>query len=469
MPLPSSMLERCAWLYNDPQRFAQAIDNLLHNIEAAADLNAFVQVYRQDVTAGVASLLQRRQARQPLGRLAGLTFGLKDLLAYQDHPLQASSAILAGFIAQYTATSVARLLAADGLVLGHQNCDEFGMGSTNENSVYGPCHHPLDHSLVPGGSSGGSAAAIAAGLGDVALGTDTGGSVRQPAALCGILGLKPSYGRVSRYGVVAHASSCDTVGLLSTSSEALARTLEAVAGHDPYDNTSSPFPVPSYTAALQRPLSTQRIAYLEETLHHPSLDPAVQASTWSAIAALRDAGHQVAPISLPLLPYILPAYYILTSAEASSNLARYDGMRYGYRATCKTLAQTYVVTRDQGFGKEVKRRIFLGNFVLNRGYHLQAQKVRRMVVDAFARIFEAYDLVLTPTVPQTAWPIGSKPEPLARYLADLFTVPASLAGLPAISLPYGRDGQGLPIGMQLIAPPFQEALLLTMASSWLGL
>ena len=366
----------------------------------------------------------------------------------------------------YSATVVERLLAADAVIIGRTNCDEFAMGSSNENSAYGPVGHPLDRKKVPGGSSGGSAVAVAAGITHAALGSDTGGSIRQPASFTGTVGFKPTYGRVSRYGLIAFASSFDQIGPFTRTVEDAARVYEAIAGNDKHDSTTSRKPVEPVPLADPGKL---RIAYYKECLERPGLDPEIKAHLVSTIDRLKKEGHAVEAIELPMLDHLVPTYYILATAEASSNLARFDGIRYGHRSSkAKGVEATYRLSRSEGFGPEVKRRILLGTFVLSAGYYdayyAQGQRVRRLIRDNTLKAFEKHDLILLPTSPITAFDQGQlSGDPIAMYLQDIFTVQANLAGVPAISLPTGTHSNGLPFGLQLMARPFAEAQLLSSA------
>lgn len=401
------------------------------------------------------------------GKLAGLVVGLKDVFAYRDHPLTAASRILDSFASPYHATVVDRLLKEDAIIIGRQNCDEFGMGSSTENSAFGPTRNPINPARTPGGSSGGSAAAVAANLCDVSIGSDTGGSVRQPAAFCGVYGMKPTYSRISRHGLVAYASSFDTVGLIAREIDTIARVLTAVAGPDEYDSTVSHQPVPDFTAQLGKQQSFNVVVF-RNILDSPDLQPEVKEALHDAIDHLRSSGNKVDVVDFPLLDYLLPAYYILATAEASANLARYDGVRYGYRHPGKESLETmYKKTRTAGFGKEVQRRILLGTFVLSSDYHdtyyAQAQKVRRLIRDETKQLLRRADVLLMPTAPTTAFPFGTSENPLTMYLADIFSVQANVAGVPALSFPFGKDQQGLPIGLQAIADDFREDVLLRFA------
>ncbi len=469
----SSFYHLQASLPQAPQRLTEVVQQCYANISQQEKLNAFVRTYPEEAFSQAAQIAQKLQDQQA-GKLAGLVVGLKDLLCYQDHPVQASSKILEGFVSQFSATAVQRLLEEDVVIVGHQNCDEFGMGSSNENSAFGPVRNAIDPTRVPGGSSGGSAVAVQAHMCHVSLGTDTGGSVRQPASFCGIVGLKPTYGRVSRHGMVAYASSFDTIGILAQGIYDCAAVLEVIAGADGYDSTASKKPVPTYTNQLHFPKKA-KIAYLKEALEYEGLQPEIRSNTMEAMKALQQAGHQVEGIDFPLLEYALPTYYVLTTAEASSNLARLDGVRYGYRAPLTSnINELYTQTRSAGFGKEVQKRILLGNFVLGSSHYedcfIQAQKVRRLIKDKLQVILSTYDFIILPTTPHTAWEIGyDAHDPLAMYWADVYTTLASIAGLPAISIPNGQDNKNLPIGLQIIANSFEEASLLGFSAHLLQL
>ncbi len=450
------------------QSFQKNLQNHIQNIQQK-DHNAFVNLYFEEAQKKAKALDEKQQKKESIGKMTGKIIGLKDLFCYQDHPVQACSKILQGFIAQIQATAVQRLLDEDAIIIGHQNCDEFGMGASNENSIFGPVLHPTHDNYTPGGSSGGSAVAVKKNMCSIALGTDTGGSVRQPAAFCGVIGLKPTYARISRHGVIAYASSLDTVGILSKSIQSIQQTLTVVAGQDIWDNTVSRKPVPVYTNPIQEDKKKMRIAYIKEMMMGDILQTSVQKQTKYTIEKMKKLGYRVDEISFPYLSYVLPTYHIISNAEASTNLARYDGVRYGYRTKNYTnLEEMYTKTRTEGFGKEVKRRILLGTFVLTaeryRQYFLKAQKVRRLVQDYFLKIFQSYDYIITPTTPTTAFAHEAySKNPQKMYSTDLYTVPASLAGIPAIALPNGADHKGLPISIQLMAPFFEEHRLLHFA------
>jgi aspartyl-tRNA(Asn)/glutamyl-tRNA(Gln) amidotransferase subunit A len=447
------------------------VDRVLFHLSRISEnnhLNAFLSVYKDEALERAVAI-DIKIKNGSAGKLAGMVVGLKDVLCYKEHPLQAGSNILDGFLSQFTATAVQRLLDEDAIIIGRQNCDEFAMGSSNENSAFGPVLNPVDTGHVPGGSSGGSAVAVAADMCQVSIGSDTGGSVRQPAAFCGVFGLKPTYARISRHGLVAYGSSFDCIGVFAKDVSDIALVLEVMAGADEFDSTVSHQPVTSYSVAAEKTPEVARVAYIRETIDSPGLQPEIRTSVLAAIGKLKSMGHTVEAIDFPLLEYTLPTYYILATAEASANLSRYDGVRYGYCSPeAKDVVSLYKKTRGEGFGKEVKRRILLGTFVLSSNYHdayyTKAQKVRRMIREKTKAIFNKYDFIVMPTAPTTAFKLGQlTSNPLAMYLADLFSVHANVAGVPAISFPYGKDDSGLPIGLQLIADDFAEAKLLQLA------
>lgn len=432
----------------------------LQNIQTKAHLNAFVEVYAQSALEQ-AALVDEKIAKGTAGKLAGMIVGIKDILNYEGHPCTAGSNILKGYISQYTATAVQRLIDEDAIVIGRLNCDEFGMGSSNEHSVYGKVYQELDPTRVPGGSSGGSAVAVQANLCTVSLGSDTGGSVRQPAAFTGVVGMKPSYSRVSRWGLIAYASSFDTIGVFSSTIKDNALVLEVIAGYDEKDSTSSKEEVKPYSK-LNFPKRFLKIAVLKEALHAQALQPEIKRNTLEVIEKLKTEGHEVQEVDFPQLKYVLPTYYILTTAEASANLARFDGVKYGYRTPqWQNLEQLYKNSRSEGFGEEVKRRIMLGTFVLSASYHdayfTKAQKVRRIIRELTTNLLTDFDYLLLPTTPTTAFKFGEHGgDPVAMYLEDLFTVQASVSGVPALSIPNGKDDSGMPIGLQVIANSFKE-------------
>lgn len=399
------------------------------------------------------------------GPLAGMVVAVKDVLSMQGTKTTCGSAMLKEFVSIYDATVIERLRAADAVIIGKTNMDEFAMGSSGENSAYGPTLHPLDETKVPGGSSSGSCVAVAAGLSTVSLGTDTGGSIRQPAGFCGIVGLKPTYGRVSRYGLVAFASSFDQIGPFARTSRDAARVLQVIAGSDPKDATSAPVEVPDFLSLMNRDVKGLKIG-LPKEYFSDALDAGIRSVLEKKIDALRNAGAVIVPVSLPHSEYTISTYYILATAEASSNLARYDGARYGYRSkNVKELNGMYVHSRSEGFGSEVKRRIMLGTYVLSSGYYdayyRKAQQVRRLIQQDFVNAFNTVDCIITPIAPTTAFGLGEKMEdPLQMYLNDIYTVSANLAGIPGISVPAGADVNGMPIGIQVLGKQFDEATIL---------
>lgn len=425
----------------------------------------FLSVFEEEAL-NRAEAIDKRISSNKAGKLAGLVVGIKDVLAYQDHPLQAASKILDGFTSQFTATAVQRLIDEDAIIIGRQNCDEFAMGSSNENSAFGPVLHATDPSRVPGGSSGGSAVAVMADLCHVSLGSDTGGSVRQPAGFCGVVGLKPTYSRISRHGLVAYGSSFDCIGIFGKCVEDVALVLEVIAGTDDFDSTVSRQPVPSYSTHLTDGRKAYRIAYLRDIDHSEGIQKEIRDNIQQKIRQLKDDGYSVEPVDFPLMEYILPTYYILATAEASSNLSRFDGVRYGYRSKATTdLHSMYKKSRSEGFGKEVQRRILLGTFVLSASYYdayyTKAQKVRRLMRDKTKALLQQYDFIIMPITPTTAFKLGEHTSnPLEMYLGDLFSVQANVVGVPAISVPCGEDARGLPIGLQVVADDFEEAKLL---------
>jgi aspartyl-tRNA(Asn)/glutamyl-tRNA(Gln) amidotransferase subunit A len=404
----------------------------------------------------------------PLGPLAGIPVGIKDVLVMRGAPATAGSKILRGYHPPYDATAVARLEAAGAVLLGKLNCDEFAMGSSNENSAYGPVRNPVDPERVPGGSSGGSAAAVAANLAVATLGTDTGGSIRQPASFCGVVGVLPTYGRVSRYGLIAFASSLDRIGPFAGNVRDAATLLSVIAGHDPNDATSSSAPVADYATESDKGPEGLRIGVPKEYFGE-GLEPEVRERIEAGVDSLKAAGCVIKPISLPSTRYAIPTYYLVATAEASANLARFDGVRYGYRSpSSATLADMYSHSRDEGFGAEVKRRIMLGTYALSAGYYdayyLKAQKVRRLLADEFLRAFADVDAIVTPTAPTPAFKLGEKTgDPLAMYLADIYTVTASLAGICGVTVPCGATKAGLPVGMQVLAAHLHEGTAFRVA------
>ena len=464
---PSSLKAIRKALTQQDYTLKQLVAFYLGRITEQAHLNAFLEVFADEALAKAEVVDQNLQAEldKPL---TGLILGIKDNLCLKGHKVSAASNILENFESLYTATAVQRLIDAGAIIIGRTNCDEFAMGSSNENSAFGAALNPFDITRVPGGSSGGSAAAVAAGLCTAALGTDTGGSIRQPASLCGVVGLKPTYGRVSRYGAIAYASSFDQIGPITLTVDDTALIYEIMGGKDEMDATTSSKPIINYLTADSG--KKYKIAYIKETVESEGLDPEIRERLYAVRDALIAQGHTVESVDFPYLDYLIPTYYILTTAEASSNLARYDGIHYGYRSAKATdLESTYKLSRAEGFGKEVQRRIMLGTFVLSAGYYdayySKGQKVRRLLRDKCNDILTEYDFMLTPTTPSTAFKIGENTsDPIKMYLEDIYTVLANLSGLPAISLPLGKHSNGLPFGLQLTGRNFDEARLLQFSS-----
>lgn len=443
--------------------------SVLQRIDANDEhINAFISVDAEGALTAAADVDRRRQAGEPVGALAGVPLAIKDVLCVRGGRTTCGSAILSDYVAPYDATAVSRVRQADAIVVGKTNMDEFAMGSSGENSHFGPTRNPADLERVPGGSSGGSAAAVAAGQATMALGSDTGGSVRQPAGYCGVVGLKPTYGRVSRYGLVAYASSLDQIGPLTRDVEDAALLLGVVSGHDPRDATSVDQPVPDYRAKLNEGVKGLKIGLARE-FFVDGLDAEIRTATDRAANALRDAGAELVDVSLPVAghpDYCVACYYVIATAEASANLSRYDGVKYGHRtADAEDLLEMYHKTRSEGFGTEVKRRIMLGTYVLSAGYYdayyRKAQQVRTLIRQDFDNAFDTCDLLLSPVAPTTAFRLGEQvDDPLTMYLNDIYTVSVNLAGIPGISVPVGRAADGLPVGAQLLARPFEEQTLL---------
>ena len=449
----------------------QVVDHYLSQINQHQDLNSFLEVFSSAAKLRAAELDAHLSAGKPLGKLHGVVVGIKDVLCYNGHKVSAASKILENYTAIYSATSVQKLLDEGAIIIGRQNCDEFAMGSSNENSAYGPVKNALDKAYVPGGSSGGSAVAIQANLCMVSLGSDTGGSVRQPADFCGVIGLKPSYGRISRYGLIAYASSFDQIGIFSHTIDDAALVLEVIAGADNFDSTVSTKQVPQYSIELSNAnvekSSSKKVAYFKETLSHPGLDPEIKNQTLAYLASLTEKGYTVEAIDFNLLSYLVPTYYVLTTAEASSNLSRFDGIKFGHRTkdTIQDLTELYKKSRTEGFGAEVQRRILLGTFVLSAGYFdayfTKAQQVRRKLVDLTNDLFTKYDFIVSPTVPTTAFKLGTHHHSATEmFLADIYTVYANLVGIPAISIPLFKHANGMPFGLQIMSASFNEVGLL---------
>lgn len=444
------------------KQHVQAIKNLSH-------LNCVLEIFETTALENAQRIDNKIKSGQA-GPIAGTIIGLKDNLCYAGHNVSAGSKILQDFESLYSATAVQRLIDADAIIIGRLNCDEFAMGSSNENSAYGPVKHPFDHNRVPGGSSGGSAAAVAAGICHAALGSDTGGSIRQPAAFTGTIGLKPTYGRISRNGLIAYASSFDQIGPITKSLSDAAVLFEIMSGKDAADTTTSSQPVPDVSNTFKNKSTTRKIGYITECVEAKGIDPEVKAAVTSQLNALQKAGHEIIPVSFPYLDYLVPIYYVLTTAEASSNLARFSGMHYGYRSSeAKDLEQLYKQSRSQGFGKEVKRRIMLGTFILSAGYYdayyNKAQKVRRLVQEKTLSYFKTLDALITPTTPGTAFEFGkNSADPIKMYLEDIFTVQANITGVPAISVPCGTHSNGMPIGLQIMCDRFNESRVFEIAA-----
>lgn len=464
---PSRFAQRRVLLQEARISFPDVVASQLQKIAAQSELNAFLETFSESALSEASRISDSIQ-QGTAGRLAGMVLGIKDVFALQNQAVTCGSRILAGFSSQFTATCLQRLLAEDALIIGRQNCDEFAMGSSNENSAYGPVRNATNPDRVPGGSSGGSAVAVQAGLCDASIATDTGGSIRQPAAFCGVVGLKGTYSRVSRSGLVAYGSSFDCIGPLAETVSDAALLYEIMAGSDPMDSTCSRKPVEPYSQ-ISSP-GPKKIAVWKEVVQSPAIQPEIRKACEEAIRLLSEAGHEIVFADLPYLDYLLSVYYILTTSEASSNLSRYDGMQFGYRSpNGKTLEEVVKNTRTEGFGPEVTRRILLGTFALSAEYHdayfTKAQKVRRLIYESAQQLFSEVDFLLMPTTPTTAFRLGAKThDPMEMYLADIFTVWANLAGVPAISLPFGNDQSGLPIGIQLHAGHFQEKSLLDFAA-----
>lgn len=455
-------------LDNNSVSCVELTKSYLQRIADNKDLNIFLEVFEASALEK-AKEVDDKIKNKTAGKLAGLVIALKDNICYKGHKVSASSKVLGNFESLYNATVVERLLLEDAIIIGRTNCDEFAMGSSNENSAFGNVLNPHNKKCVPGGSSGGSAAAVAADLCLATLGTDTGGSIRQPASFCGVVGYKPTYGRVSRYGAIAYASSFDQIGPLTKCVEDAALIMEVMAGKDKYDSTSSSKPVPEYSKELKGTGKKYKIAYLKDCLENPGLNPEIKTRINEIIAKLKADGHTVDAVDFPYLDFLVPTYYVLTTAEASSNLARFDGINYGYRSpNAVDLESTYKRSRTEGFGPEVKRRIMLGTFVLSAGYYdayySKGQRVRRLLQNKVNEIFTTYDFILSPTTPGTAFEFGQKgADPIAMYLEDIFTVLANITGHPAISIPAGKHSNGLPFGVQFTGHSFADAELMAFA------
>jgi aspartyl-tRNA(Asn)/glutamyl-tRNA(Gln) amidotransferase subunit A len=451
------------------------VTDYLNKIKTHTSLNAFVQVYANEAIEMATQLDQKRQSGATPKKLHGVVIGIKDVICYKNHPVTAASAMLKDFISPYNASAIQFLLDEEAIIIGSCNCDEFAMGSSNENSIYGNVRNAADPTKVPGGSSGGSAVAVQADLCMVSLGSDTGGSVRQPADFCGVIGLKPSYGCISRYGLIAYASSFDQIGIFGKSIDDVALILETISQTDNYDSTMNKV---HYCQHISQSIPTEttnqkrNIAYFKQVLDHQALDKEIQQNIYQTIDQLKNDGHNIIAIDFDYLDYIVPAYYVLTTAEASSNLARYDGIRYGYnsKSASTELSDYYIKNRSEGFGKEVKKRIMLGNFVLSSGYYdayyNKAQQVRQLLVEKINSVFESCDLIIMPNSPTTAFALGEKnQDPIAMYLSDIYTVFANLTGIPAIALPLYKHSNGMPYGLQLLGKRNDEQLVLQFSKS----
>lgn len=437
----------------------QNVQEFISIIEKNKKLNAFNFIFEKEALSIAEKIEEKILSGNP-GQLAGMVIAVKDVLAYKNNPLTCSSNMLKGFNSLYNATSVQKLLDEDAIIIGKTNCDEFAMGSSNENSAFGPVLNPHNLYHVPGGSSGGSAAAVAANLCDVAIGTDTGGSIRQPAAFCGVFGLKPTYGAVSRYGLTSYASSFDSIGPFANNINDIRKVFQVLAGWDEKDSTSYNLKLTDYPAKCGDPLSLK--IGLPKEYFSDGLNSEINKKIQNVILILKNKGFKIKEVSLPYSEYTIAAYYILATAEASSNLARYDGVRYGYRSpNSDDLSDMYINSRTEGFGTEVKRRIMLGTYVLSAGYYdayyRKAQKVRRLIKEDFDKVFSEVDLLITPTTPDTAFRFGEKSkDPLQMYLTDIYTVSANLAGIPGMNIPIGKNSDNLPIGMQVLSQKFHE-------------
>jgi aspartyl-tRNA(Asn)/glutamyl-tRNA(Gln) amidotransferase subunit A len=454
----SSIEQFHAQLNNGGTTCVQAVQHYLAAIDKNKHLNCFIEVFAGEALRRAAEL----DTHPPKGKLHGVVIGIKDMICYKGHQVSAASDILKNFTSLYSATAVERLLQAGAIIIGRQNCDEFGMGSANENSCYGPVLNPVNNAHVAGGSSGGSAAAVKAGLCMASLGTDTGGSVRLPADFCGVVGLKPAYGRISRHGVIAYGSSFDQIGILSNSVADAAAILEAVAGPDEFDSTAIQSPPRAFTPDGSK---KYKLAYFPEWMEHPSVDPEIYSQFRQLLEKFQKDGHEVSPVPFSLTDSIVPIYYVLTTAEASSNLSRYDGARYGYRSAkpAENLAAFYQQNRTEGFGQEVKRRIMLGTFVLSAGYYdayfTKAQQARQQLKQQTELIFNDFDFIVAPNSPRVAPKLSEPMDTLTTYMGDIFTVFANLTGVPAISLPVFKHSSNLPFGLQVLSSPQNEVSL----------
>lgn len=467
MTIPTNLKEIQAQLKAGSITCTALVDHYLERIKEQEDLNVFISVFDDDARAAAKEIDGKLKAGTA-GKLAGLIISIKDVISIKDKRHTCASKILESFTALYDATVVERLKKEDAIIIGKVNCDEFAMGSSNENSYFGPVKNPIDKTRVPGGSSGGSAVSVAAGMSLVSLGSETGGSIRQPASFCGVTGLKVTYGRISRFGLTAFASSFDSIGIFANNNYDIAAVLEVIAGEDDRDSTSSKEAVKEYTKKLKSNDEVPLKIGIAKEYFGEGLQPEIKQAINNKMDELKSKGFEVKEISLPHSKYVIQTYYILTSAEASSNLARYDGVRYGYRSPeSSNVEDMYVNTRSEGFGDEVKRRIMLGTYVLSAGYYdayyRKAQMVRRLITEDFEKAFEEVDYIISPTTPTTAFKMGEKvDDPLSMYLNDIYTASVNLASIPAISIPAGTDNSNLPFGIQVMGRKFDEAGLLKM-------
>jgi len=446
----------------------QLVEQYIQKIQENNHLNAFLEVFN-DSALEKAKEVDQRLSEGTAGKLAGAVIGLKDNICYKGHKVSASSKILEGFESVFSSTVTERLLQEDAIIIGRLNCDEFAMGSSNENSAYGKVLNAANNEYVPGGSSGGSAVAVQAGLCLASFGSETGGSVRQPASFCGLVGVKPTYGRISRHGLIAFASSFDQISPFTRTVEDAALLMEVVSGADDFDSTASQKEVGAYASSLDD-RTPKKIGYIKQCMENDGLDPEIKDHMIKLIDDLKAKGHTVEPVEFPYIEYMVPTYYVLTTAEASANLSRFDGIHYGHRSELASdVESTYVLSRSEGFGTEVQRRIMLGTFVLSAGfydaYYTKAQKIRRVLKNKTKEIFKEHDFILTPTCPSTAFKHGAVSDPIQMYLQDIFTVQANLTGVPAVSIPRGTHSNGLPFGVQIMADEFQEGPMLAFAAS----
>ena len=465
MNIPESLADIQERLIKKEISLVQICQEYIKRIKSSTS-NAFIEVFEEEALSK-AEEIQKKVIDNDFGLLTGIFVGLKDNICYKDHKLTASSKMLEGFKSLFSATAVEKILNEDAIILGRLNCDEFAMGSSNENSIYGPVKNPNDEKKVPGGSSGGSAAAVAEGLCNIALGSDTGGSIRQPASFCGVIGMKPTYGRISRNGLIAYGSSFDQIGVFSKNIQDANILIHVMSGSDEFDSTVSSKD-PS-NKKIKIPNKKFNFGIPDEYLKFEGLDIEIKNKLMSIIEKLKEDGHKVEILKFPFLKYLVPTYYVLTTAEASSNLARYDGAHFGFRSNnSKDINSTYENTRSEGFGIEVKRRIMLGNFVLSSGYYdayfTKAQKVRRLIKTKTEEMLQNNDVLILPTAPSTAFNIGEIKDPIKMYLQDIFTVHANITGAPAISLPIGTHSNNLPFGIQLMANNFKENTLFEVSS-----